>query len=153
MLITNRDEAKRTKVYHIVSRSAFLVLVLIVGFFLIKMFTSNPLEGTWLSEDSDLTLNVKNNSTITVNIPEIGEDTDVKVKVEYSIDKESKIITIKKNQEELEKVAEASEGQYDADAIEAVLGNVLTSFDYSVDGEELTLTEREYGEQMLFTRE
>lgn len=153
MLTTNRDEVKRTKVYNIVSRTAFLVLVLIVGFFLIKMFTGNPLEGTWLSEDSDLTLSVKNNSTITVNIPEIGEETDVKVKVEYSIDKENKVITIKKNQEELEKVAKASDGQYDADAIEAVLGNVLTSFDYSVDGEELTLTEREYGEQMLFTRE
>ena len=153
MLTAKRDEARRTRIYNIVSRTAFLVLILIVGFFLIKMFTSNPLEGTWLSEDSDLTLSVKSNSTITVNIPEIGEETDVKVKVEYSIDKDAKMITIKKNQEELEKVAQASDGQYDADAIEAILGNILTSFDYSVDGEELTLTEREYGEQMIFTRE
>ena len=153
MLITKRDEAKRTKLYQIISTSAFAVLVIIVAFFLFKMFTSNPLEGTWLSEDSDLKLSIKNNGTITVNIPELGEETDVKVKVEYAIDKEEKIITIKKNQSELEKVAKASDGQYDADAIEAVLGSMLTSFDYSVDGEELTLTEREYGEQMLFTRE
>ena len=83
MLTTKRDEAKGTKLYQIVSTSAFAVLVIIVAFFLFKMFTSNPLEGTWLSEDSDLKLSIKNNSTITVNIPELGEETDVKVKVEY----------------------------------------------------------------------
>ena len=153
MMTGNRDEAKRTKLYQIVSSSAFLVVVVIVAFFLVKMFTSNPLEGAWLSEDSDLSLNIKNNSTITVNVPEVGEATDVKVKVEYSIDKDAKVITIKKNQESLDKAAEASEGSYDAEMLEVALSSVLTSFDYSVDGTELTLTEREYGEQMLFTRE
>jgi len=153
MAAAKRDEAKRTRIYNIVSRTAFLVLVVIVVFFLFKMFTSNPLEGTWLSEDSDLTLSFKNKNTVTVTIPEVGEDLNVKVKLQYSIDKDAKMITVKKDQESLEKVANASDGQYDADALEAVLGSMLTSFNYSVDGNELTLTEREYGEQMLFSRE
>ena len=31
--------------------------------------------------------------------------------------------------------------------------SVTTTFDYSVDQEQLTLTEREYGEQMTFIKE
>ncbi len=153
MLTGKRDETKRTKLYQVVSSSAFIIVVLVVAFFLFKMFTSNPLEGSWLSEDSDLMLNVKSNNTITVNIPEVGEETDVKVKLQYSIDKDAKMITIKTDQESLNKAAEASEGQYDAEMLEVALSSIITSFDYSVDGEELTLTEREYGEQMFFTKE
>ena len=83
----------------------------------------------------------------------LGEEMNVKVKLQYAIDKDAKQITIKKDQESLEKVAKASDGQYDADTLETALSSVITTFDYSVDGEELTLTEREYGEQMLFTKE
>lgn len=153
MLTGKRDEAKRTKMYQIVTSTASILIVIVVAFFLFRMFTGNPLEGTWVSEDSDLSLTIKNNSTITVNVPEVGEEMNVKVKLQYAIDKDAKQITIKKDQESLEKVAKASDGQYDADTLETALSSVITTFDYSVDGEELTLTEREYGEQMLFTKE
>ena len=153
MLTTKRDEAKRTKLFQIVSTSAFVVVVLIVAFFLFKMFTSNPLEGTWLSEDSDLSLAVKSKNSVTVTVPEVGEATDVKVKLEYAIDKDNKVFTIKLDQSAVDKAAEAADGQYDSEMLETALSSVITSFDYSVDGDVLTLTEREYGEQMIFTKE
>ncbi len=153
MLTTKRDEAKRTKLFQIVSTSAFVVVVVIVAFFLFKMFTSNPLEGTWLSEDSDLSLAVKSKNSVTVTVPEVGEATDVKVKLEYAIDKDNKVFTIKLDQSAVDKAAEAADGQYDSEMLETALSSVITSFDYSVDGDVLTLTEREYGEQMIFTKE
>lgn len=153
MYLEKRDEVKRTKLYRAVTSTASVLIIVVVGYFLIRIFAGNPLEGTWISEDSDLVFSIKNSSTITVNVPEIGEDTDVKVKLQYAIDKDEKILTIKKDQKSLEKVAKASDGQYDADTLETALSSILTTFDYSVDGDELTLTEREYGEQMLFTKE
>ena len=36
--------------------------------------------------------------------------------------------------------------------LENALSSVITTFDYSVDHERLTLTEREYGEQMVFIK-
>ncbi len=153
MLTTKRDEAKRTKLFQIVSTSAFIIVVLIVAFFLFKMFTGNPLEGTWLSEDSDLSISVKSNNTVTVNVPEVGEVTDVKVKLQYAIDKDNKMLTIKLDQAAVDKAAEASDGQYDSEMLEVALSSIITSFNYSVDGDVLTLTEREYGEQMIFTKE
>lgn len=153
MYLEKRDEVKRTKLYRAVTSTASVLIIVVVGYFLIRMFAGNPLEGTWVSEDSDLVFSIKNSSTVTVNVPEVGEDTNVKVKLEYALDKDEKLLTFKKDQDSLEKVAKASDGQYDADTLETALSSILTTFDYSVDGDELTLTEREYGEQMLFTKE
>ena len=40
-----------------------------------------------------------------------------------------------------------------AEMLESALGSLLTTFDYSVDQDELTLTEREYGEQLVLIKE
>ena len=62
-----------------------------------------------------------------------------------------KNISISYDEEELRAIAEGSEGLYTEEMLENALSPVTTSFDYSVDQEELTLTEREYGEQFVFT--
>ena len=46
-----------------------------------------------------------------------------------------------------------SDGRLTGKAIESAASSLLTTFDYSVDQKELTLTEREYGEQMMFIKE
>ena len=52
----------------------------------------------------------------------------------------------------MQKIAEETEGAYTEADLEAAVSALLTTFDYSVDGMELTLTEREYGDQMTFER-
>lgn len=130
-----------------------VLIIVIAAFFLVKMFRSNPLEGTWRSEDSDLVLSIKRSNSLTVSIPEALEGEGIRMTLDYSIDKDEKTISIKMNEAAKEKAVNNSDGQLTGDTIESAMSSLLTTFDYSIDQKELTLTEREYGEQMLFVKE
>ena len=106
-----------------------------------------------MDEDRSLRLSIKSNGTIDVNVPEVAEDISVGVKLNYTMDKEEKTITIKADESEFEKLAEKSDGKYTQEDLKNALDSVTTTFDYSVDQEQLTLTGREYGEQMTFIKE
>lgn len=153
MIIAKIDEAKRSKIWRIVTLVSSVLIIVIAIFLLTKLFTANPLEGTWVDEDRSLRLSIKSNGTIDVNVPEVAEDISVGVKLNYTMDKEEKTITIKADESEFEKLAEKSDGKYTQEDLKNALDSVTTTFDYSVDQEQLTLTEREYGEQMTFIKE
>lgn len=153
MIIAKNDEAKRSKIWRIVTLVSSVLIIVIAIFLLTKRFTANPLEGTWVDEDRSLRLSIKSNGTIDVNVPEVAEDISVGVKLNYTMDKEEKTITIKADESEFEKLAEKSDGKYTQEDLKNALDSVTTTFDYSVDQEQLTLTEREYGEQMTFIKE
>lgn len=153
MIIAKNDEAMRSRIWRTVMTVSSVLIVLIAIFLLTKMFTSNPLEGKWADEDGNYVLNIKSNGNMVVTVPEIAEGTSVDVPMGYSLDKEEKTIHIILDDEELEKLAGQSDGLYTAETLENALGMVSTTFDYSVDRDQLTLTEREYGEQMVFTKE
>ena len=129
------------------------LIILIAVYILTKMFTTNPLEGIWIGEDGRYNLKVKSKGTVVVTIPEIAEETSVEVLLPYSIDKENKTVTIKMDEEELNRLAEKSDGQYTMETLQNALAPIVTSFDYSVEQERLTLVEREYGEQLTFIQE
>ena len=153
MIIAKNDEAKRSKIWRIVTLVSSVLIIVIAIFLLTKLFTATPLEGTWVDEDRSLRLSLKSNGTIDVNVPEVAEDISVGVKQNYTMDKEEKTITIKADESEFEKLAEKSDGKYTQEDLKNALDSVTTTFDYSVDQEQLTLTEREYGEQMTFIKE
>ncbi len=153
MIIAKNDEAKRSKIWRIVMTVSSVVIVLIAIYLLVKVFTGNPLQGSWVNEDSNIEMTIKNGSTLTLTVPDLAEESKVDVKLDYSLDKEDKIFTISEDKEELTKLAEDSKGMYTEEALEAALGSYMTSFSYSIDGGQLTLTEREYGDQMVLTRE
>lgn len=153
MIIAKNDEAKRSKIWRIVTLVSSVLIIVIAIFLLTKFFTANPLEGTWVDEDRSLRLSIKSNGTIDVNVPEVAEDISVGVKLNYTMDKEEKTITIKADESEFEKLAKKSDGKYTQEDLKNALDSVTTTFDYSVDQEQLTLTEREYGEQMTFIKE
>ena len=58
----------------------------------------------------------------------------------------------KSRQPSHEKLAEKSDGRYTKEDLEAVVDTLTGTFSYSVDKKQLTLSEREYGEQMIFTK-
>lgn len=153
MIIAKNDEAKRSKIWRIVMMVSSVVIILIAIYLLVKVFTGNPLQGSWVNEDSNIEMTIKNGSTLTLTVPDLAEESKVDVKLEYSLDKEDKIFTISEDKEELTKLAEESKGMYTEEALEAALGSYMTSFSYSIDGGQLTLTEREYGDQMVLIRE
>lgn len=152
-MMTREEEMKRSKLWQMVMTVSSVLIIVIAAFFLVKMFRSNPLEGTWRSEDSDLILNIKSSGSLVANVPEALEGEDIKLKLIYTIDKDEKTISIKTDEAAMEKAVKDYDGQITQETLESALGLVLTTFDYSVDQEELTLTEREYGEQMIFIKE
>lgn len=151
MLISN--EAKRSKIWRIVTTITSVLLVLIAGYLIAKLFMTNPIEGTWKSEDSNLTLTFKKNHKMNANIMELADGTSVKICMDYSIDKEEKIVIINEDEDEIKKAVKKSEGKFTEEALRNAVYAINTSFNYSIDQEELTLTEREYGDQMTFTRQ
>ena len=116
------------------------------------MFTTNPVVGNWESEDATIALKIEKNDTIQVDITDIAENTDATVEMNYSVDMKSKIITITKDEEQIDKAVEKADGAYIKEDLENVLDDLDSSFSYSIDGNQLTLTEREYGEQFTFIR-
>ena len=153
MIIAKNDEAKRSKIWRIVMTASSAVIILIAVYLLVKVFTGNPLQGTWVNEDSNVEMEIKSGSSLTLRVPDLAEESSVNVKLDYSLDKDDKIFTISEDKEELKKLADKSDGMYTEEALEAALGSYMTSFTYSVDGEQLTLTEREYGDQRVLIRE
>lgn len=153
MLVAKNNEAERSKLWRIVITASSVVIVVIAVFFLYRMFSSNPLEGSWVSEDNATVLKIDSPDTMTVTLPEVAEQGNVQVELGYDLDKDDKILTISEVPGKLAEEAEASDGRYTEENLRNALTNLTTSFSYSVDQGQLTLTEREYGEQMVFDRQ
>lgn len=144
-MIAENDEKKRSKLWGIAMSVSSVLIIIIVIFFGIKLFTSNPLEGTWVNEGSGMFLKIQGNGSASIAWPE----TDSTAELQYSVDLKSKTITL--YQEEGNGTAQESDDTlaefgFAADTMEG-------TYDYSLEQGELTLTEREYGDQMVFGRE
>ena len=152
MLVAKNNEEKRSRIWRNVIIVASVLLVIVIGYFLYQGFFGNPLAGTWKHDESDLTLEIREKDTAVLTWDNLYEDQTLVLNLQFSLDKSQKVVTFRASQEALEDAAEALEGDVAAEDVESVVDQMVTSFDYSVDGTELTLTEREYGEQMLFYR-
>ena len=152
-MIANNDEAKRSKIWMIVTAVTSVLIVIVAIFLLTKMFTGNPLEGKWADEDGNLKIDIRRDGQMTATLPASGEGTDTEVPMTYTLNKESKTISIQLDDTKIQEIAEQSDGQYTSETLKNALQSIGTTFEYSIDGGTLTLTEREYGEQMMFNKE
>ncbi|MEG0154519.1 MAG: hypothetical protein RR869_05990 [Lachnospiraceae bacterium] len=152
MIIAKNDEEKRSKIWKIVTLTTTVLIILIAVFFITKLFTANPLEGTWQQEDSDFSFTIQGSGFLTAKWAELLEGSNVRIKMTYSMNKDVKTLTIMADEAQLQKVADHSDGQYTKEGLEAAVSPFTTTFDYSIDKNKLTLTEREYGEQMVFVK-
>lgn len=152
MMIAGNNEEKRSKLWRFVTSIASIVIILVVVFFITKLFAGNPLDGRWQSEENGIELIFKGNQDLIVKLDAANEGNDIKVKMDYVLDKDAKTITIKVNAAELEKAAEKSDSKISLEGLHTLLGKVLATFDYSIEKNVLVLAEREYGEQIVFTK-
>ena len=148
-MIANNDEAKRSKIWTVVTA---VTSVLIAIFLLMKMFTGNPLEGSWSDEDGNMDLKIGRNGQMTVILPASGDGEETQVPMTYTLSKESKTISIQEDDNKIQEIAEKSNGQYTEETLKNAVQSIGTTFEYSIDGGTMTLTEREYGEQMMFNK-
>ena len=151
-MIANNDEAKRSKIWMIVTAVTSVLIVIIAIFLLMKMFTGNPLEGSWTDEDGNMDLKIGRNGQMTVILPASGDGEETQVPMTYTLSKESKTISIQEDDNKIQEIAEKSNGQYTEETLKNAVQSIGTTFEYSIDGGTMTLTEREYGEQMMFNK-
>ena len=151
-MIANNDEAKRSKIWTVVTAVTSVLIVIIAFFLLMKMFTGNPLEGSWTDEDGNMDHKIGRNVQMTVILPASGDGEETKVPMTYTLSKESKTISIQEDDNKIQEIAEKSNGQYTEETLKNAVQSIGTTFEYSIDGGTMTLTEREYGEQMMFNK-
>ena len=147
-MIANNDEAKRSKIWTVVTAVTSVLIVIIA----MKMFTGNPLEGSWTDEDGNMDLKIGRNGQMTVILPASGDGEETQVPMTYTLSKESKTISIQEDDNKIQEIAEKSNGQYTEETLKNAVQSIGTTFEYSIDGGTMTLTEREYGEQMMFNK-
>ena len=152
-MIAKNDEVKRSQIWRIVMTVSSVLIIVGAVLLLMKLFTTNPLEGEWTDEDGIFDMSISKDGTMVFTIPEAEEAASVDVDMRYTLNKEEKTITIMADESGFQKLADQSQGQYTEDEIRNALKSVVTTFDYSVDQERLTLTEREYGEQLVLVKE
>ena len=130
-MIYENNEEKRSTLWRTVLTVSSVVIVIILIFFIVKLFTGNPLEGSWGSEDSGAVLVIGDDGEVTLTGDAEDEEN---TPMSYTVDTKNKIFTV----------------YTDSAYAEGVLSG---SYDYNIEKDTLTLTEREYGDQMVFTRE
>lgn len=150
MLIAKNDEEKRSRIWRYTTNIAMALIIIVAAYFIYKGFFGNPLEGKWVHDESDMILEIQKNDTAILTWDNLYDGQELTVKLNYSLDKAKKQITFKVLADELTKAAE--EVGAEASDVQTSIDAILTSFNYSVDGEELTLIEWDYGDQLLFSK-
>ena len=152
MLIAKNDEVKRSRIWSRGIVISSVIIVFVAVYLLIKVMNENPVAGEWMDDDGNYAINILNNGKLYVTDYTEGEETE-ELELLYKIDKENRMIAISSDEKVLEDAMEASESEHAVDARETELGDQTVVFNYSVDNDQLILTEREYGDQMILIKE
>ena len=72
-MIYENNEEKRSTIWRTILTVSSVLIIIIAAFFIIKLFTGNPLEGTWISEDSGAVLEIGDDGELTLKEAESGE--------------------------------------------------------------------------------
>ena len=103
-----------------------------------------------MAEEGGYYMDIDDDNELTLEGTFAGTYTELELR--YTLDKREKVITFKATPESYREAAEESNGTLTPQEIDESIKAFVTSFNYSIDGETLTLTEREYGNQFIFTR-
>lgn len=149
MQMRQRDEEKRSKAWVIVMLASSIIILLVIAFFVTKSVIQNPLEGEWLSEEKGYHLDVDDDE-VTVEATIDGQY--VEVDLYYTLDKTDRILTLKSSTTAYSEAADDTKGNLTASEIDEALSEFVASYNYSIEGDTLTLTEREGANEFIFTR-
>ena len=150
-MLAKNDDHTRSIIWRSVMSVTSVIIILIAVFFLVRMFTMNPLEGTWDYEDSDLIMTIKGNNTAIIKWPDEFDGNQIAVSMDYDIDSKTKTFSLRLNTDAVKKAAD-SEG-ISEDVITQALDRLDGTYDYNMEQNQLTLTDQEYGSQLIFEKE
>ena len=128
-----------------------VIIIFVAVYFLIKVMNENPVVGEWVDDDGNYAINILNNGKLYVT--DFTEEDAEEMELLYKIDKETRMIAISSDEKVLEDVMEVSDSEHALDAMELEFNDQTVIFEYSVDNDQLILTERDYGDQLILIKE
>lgn len=128
-----------------------VIIIFVAVYLLIKVMNENPVAGEWMDDEGNYAINILNNGKLYVTDFTEGEPEEMELL--YKIDKETRIIAISSDEKILEDAMEVSDSEHAEDAFELELNDQTVIFEYSVDNNQLILTERDYGDQLILIKE
>ena len=152
-MIAKNDEKKRNMLWRTAISVSSVLIIIIAAFFFIKLFTANPMEGTWSSEEKNLVMKIQGNGTTVMKWPDEFDGEEIAVSMNYDLDKEAKIFILHRDDEAIKEVVKKAKGAVTTDRLNIAISSLEGSYDYNIEQTQLTLTEREYGEQMVFEKQ
>lgn len=152
MLIAKNDEAKRSRIWSRGMVISSVIIVFVAVYLLIKVMNENPVAGEWMDDDGNYAISIQNNGKLYVTDYTEGDEAKEQ-ELLYKIDKENRMIAISSDEQTLEDVMEVSDSEHALDAMETELNDQTVIFNYSVDNDQLVLTERDYGDQLILIKE
>ena len=96
-------------------------------------------------------MTIKGNNTAIIKWPDEFDDNQIAVSMDYDIDSKTKTFSLRLNTDAVKKAAD-SEG-ISEDVITQALDRLDGTYDYNMEQNQLTLTDREYGSQLIFEKE
>lgn len=127
-----------------IKNAALGLLILVVVVFVFKGFSGNPIQGVWENKESGIVLEISNDETAALT----WTDSEEVIVFPYELGKEEKEITFMRNAEIMSVLEDGTISEEQEEEVEAL----IDSFTYNVEGQELTLSERDFGEQIVFTK-
>lgn len=153
MLIAKNDEKERSFLFRIVIWTASVLIIAVAAYFLIRSFARNPIAGTWEYQDDNTTMTIQSDDKVKLQFDNLQDVPELAVTMDCQVDKTEKTLVIGGlQQSEIDRILEQYDGQLTQSALDTALSMFTTSFDYSMERQTLTLTDREYGEQMIFDK-
>lgn len=148
-----QNEERRNILWKTLIAVSSILLIAIAAYFIVQLFTANPLEGTWSYEDSNLLMTIQDGNIAELELPDQFESGSVTVVMLYEVDVDTKTLTLRMDEGELTKASERTEGKVSVLELQSIVSVMEGVYDYNIEQNHLTLTEREYGEQMTFEKQ
>lgn len=145
MQMREKDEKRRSLLWKIVMGTSTAVIVFLLGYFITNSVLGNPLEGEWIAADKGYYLEIEDDNEMTVN--GVFDGQEMEIDLIYTLDKKQKTITIKADSEEYGYISSAWTTEETSD----VPAKTSVTFSYSLGQNTLTLSDREYGVEFVFT--
>ena len=153
MLIAKNDEKERSFLFRIVIWTASVLIIVVAAYFLIRSFVKNPIAGTWEYQDDNITMTIQSDDKVELQFDHLQEVSGLEVTLDCQVDKSEKtLVILAPEQSRIDQILKQCDGKLSESALDTALSQFTTSFDYSMERQTLTLTDREYGEQMIFDK-
>lgn len=148
-----QDEERKNIFWKVLIAVSSVLLIVIAAYFVFQLFTANPLEGTWVYEDGDLRMTIKDGQTAEFVLEEYAEKGMMTITMYYKVDVDQKTLSLYLSDEEAARISENTNGEVSVEEVRLIFDSLEGSYDYNIEQNQLTLTEREYGEQMIFDKQ